>query len=57
MELETYLRRMIKRFNKEVQENMHKVIASRVRKSGSRGDRQACMKLGAILEAGLTGGG
>ncbi|XP_075839595.1 DNA repair protein complementing XP-C cells isoform X2 [Microtus pennsylvanicus] len=25
MELETYLRRMLKRFNKEVQENMHKV--------------------------------
>lgn len=25
MELETYVRRMIKRFNKEVQENMHKV--------------------------------
>lgn len=25
MELETYLRRMMKRFNKEVQENMHKV--------------------------------
>lgn len=25
VEFETYLRRMMKRFNKEVQENMHKV--------------------------------
>lgn len=33
-ELETYLRRMMKRFNKEVQENMHKVMAGRARKSG-----------------------
>ena len=39
MELETYLRRMLKRFNKEVQENMHKVMARRTRKSWSRGDR------------------
>lgn len=31
MELEMYLRRMMKRFNKEVQENMHKVTA---RKAG-----------------------
>lgn len=34
MELETYVRRMIKRFNKEVQENMHKVMASRAGRAG-----------------------
>lgn len=58
MEFETYLRRMMKRFNKEVQENMHKVMAGRAIKSRARWDRQAqaCMKLGAFLTAGLTGG-
>lgn len=50
MEFETYLRRMMKRFNKEVQENMHKVKAGR-----ARWDRQACVRLGAVLAAGLTG--
>lgn len=53
MELETYLRRMMKRFNKEVQENMHKVMAGRARKSGPE---VTGGKLGAILEARLTGG-
>lgn len=55
MEFETYLRRAMKRFNKEVQENMHKVMAGRTMKSMARWDRQACMKLGAVLTAGLTG--
>lgn len=55
MEFETYLRRMMKRFNKEVQENMHKVKAGRATKSRAREDRQACVKLDAVLMAGLTG--
>lgn len=55
MEFETYLRRMMKRFNKEVQENMHKVKAGRITKSRARWDRQVCMTLGAILTTGLTG--
>ncbi|GAB1291079.1 DNA repair protein complementing XP-C cells homolog [Apodemus speciosus] len=40
MEFETYLRRMLKRFNKEVQENMHKVKAGR-----AGWDRQACVSV------------
>lgn len=56
MEFETYLRRMMNRFNKEVQENVHKVMTGRAMKSRATWDRQACMKLGAVLTAGPTGG-